>query len=335
MIPRSDDIREIPPAPTPSGVAVEVLDLTRRFGDKVALDRVTLQVAHGEIHALLGPNGAGKTTLVRILAGLTEPSAGGVRLMGHDVFAGGYGARRLIGLVPSGDRTFYYRISGFENLIFFARLYGLSHKVATARARVALEQVDLTAAMHLPVGRYSHGMQSRLSVARALLVDAPVLLVDEASHDLDPASARRIQDLFRDAARRGAGVIWTTQRVDEIRGFADRVSLLSRGVVRFAGTTAQLMSHSEARRFLLRIRNGGAEGGDSRESMGRVIGGMGTIASDQSGDASHFVLTLADGVVLGDALAALTAARFEILACREERPEIEEAFLRLTAEDPS
>ena len=103
------------------------------------------------------------------------------------------------------------------------------------------------------VGVYSHGMQKRLAVARALLVDPAVLLVDEATHDLDPEAAENVRSLVRDLAGRGTAIIWTTQRVDEVRGFADSVTLLARGRTRFAGTVAQLMAHAFPRRYLLRL----------------------------------------------------------------------------------
>jgi ABC-type multidrug transport system ATPase subunit len=299
----------------------------------MALRQASLQVAGGEIHALLGPNGAGKTTMLRILSGLTDPTSGRVRVMGHDVTRSGRQIRGLLGLVPSGDRTFYERLSGLENLIFFARLQGMSYRQAAARAQEVLEQVDLAGAMRSRVGTYSHGMQSRLAMARGLLAAPAVLLIDEATHDLDPASARRVRDLTRAAADRGTAVIWTTQRVDEIRGFADRVTLLNRGEVRFSGTVPQLMTHSFARRYLLRLRNGRGTDDDLEAGLNRAIGSMGTIASDRSGDATHYILTLAEDTILGDALAALTAARFQVLACREEHPEIEAAFLRLTGDD--
>ena len=312
---------------------VDVEGVWRRFGDKVALRQVSLQVARGEIRALLGPNGAGKTTLLRILAGLTDPTSGHVRLMGHDVVRSGPPVRHLIGLVPSGDRTFYLRISGLENLVFFARLNGMRYRQAVARAREVLAQVDLIDAMHLPAGTYSHGMQNRLSVARALLPAPPILLIDEATHDLDPENARRVREMIRDAAGCGSAVVWATQRVDEIRGFADRVTLLNRGEVRFTGTVPQLMAHSVARRYLLRLRNGRPAGGDLVAGLNQAIGSMGVITPDRSGDATHCVLSLAEGAILGDALAALAAAHFQVLACQEERSEIEQAFLRLTGDE--
>ena len=206
---------------------IDVAGVTRRFGSRVALRDVTLQVPRGHVHALLGPNGAGKTTLLRVLTGALLPDAGTVSVMGRradGLVSKEY--RRLIGLVPSGDRTFYLRLSGFENLLFFARLHGLPKRAASRRVWEMLEAVDLAEVGREPVNSYSHGMQKRLSVARALLMDPPILLVDEATHDLDPEAAMRVQRLVREAAGRGAAVMWATQRIEEIRGFADRKSVV-------------------------------------------------------------------------------------------------------------
>ena len=320
-----------PHAHTPWAIGVQ--DVSRYFGAKRALHRVSLTVRGGEVHALLGPNGAGKTTLLRILAGLTRPTIGSVRLMGHDVAAGNPLTHRLIGVVPAGDRSFYFRLSGQENLIFFARLHGLLQRDAVARSREVLGGVGLLDAAHLQVAKYSHGMQKRLSVARALLMDPPVLLVDEATHDLDPEGAGRVRELVRAAAGRGAAVIWATQRIDEIRGFADTVTLLYQGEARFTGTVPQLMAYSIPRTYLLRVRNGGLPVHTLAAALAQAIGSRGVITADAGGDPEHWVLSLADGVALGDAIVALAGAQFQVLACQEARSQIEEAFLRLTRED--
>jgi ABC-2 type transport system ATP-binding protein len=230
-------VRELRPAP-----ALEVRGLRRRFGSSIALDGVDLAVPSGEIHALLGPNGAGKTTLLRTLGGLVAPTDGAVKVLGNDLTAGSRALHGQVGLVPSGDRTFYLRISGLENLVFFARLHGLRRREAVARAREVLSAVGLTDAARRPVATYSHGMQKRLSIGRALLTEPGVLLVDEATHDLDPKGAQRVRALVAERAAAGAAVVWATQRVDEIDGFAHRVTLLSAGRVRFTGSVGELLT---------------------------------------------------------------------------------------------
>jgi ABC-type multidrug transport system ATPase subunit len=312
--------------------AVEIRSLVRRFGPTTALDDVALSLRAGEIHALLGPNGAGKTTLVRILAGLVLPTSGDVRVAGLDPATDARALRTCVGLVPSGDRSFYLRISGLENLVFFARLHGLTRKRAVRRAREVLEDVGLRDAAKVHVGVYSHGMQKRLSVARALLTDPILLLVDEATHDLDPEGAEAVRELVRQRAARGAAVLWATQKLDEIRGLADNVTVLRQGGVRFQGSVPELLTRSPGRRFVLTLR---AEGNSAEPVAARAAGataGRATISSLASGS-DHYLLSLHDGVVLGRALVALTGAGLDVLGCHGERSEVEEAFLALLRED--
>ncbi len=149
-----------------NALAVELRGVSRFYGSHAALTDVSLAVRTGEVRALLGPNGAGKTTMLRILAGLVDPTEGEVRLLG--VSRGVLPARRArqqVGLVPSGDRSFYLRLSGVDNLVFFGRLHGLTRSTAVKRARACLEAVGLGEAGRKWVGQYSHGMQKRLSVA--------------------------------------------------------------------------------------------------------------------------------------------------------------------------
>ncbi len=312
-------------------VALSVEGVSRHFGRKEALRGVSLQVAAGEIHALLGPNGAGKTTLLRILAGLVEPDAGTLRLLDTSwQRSPSREGRRLLGVVPSGDRSFYLRITGVENLVFFARLYGLSRRRALRRARECLSAVGLAEAGQVPVGNYSHGMQKRLGIARALLMDPPVLLVDEATHDLDPEGGLRIRELIATAAARGTAVLWTTQQLDEIRGFAEQVTVLDHGQVRFAGTVAQLMDASRSVRHVLRLRDGTRGPQELLDSTQTALSGLATVAADPGHSGHHVVIALADRVTLGQALTSLAADGIDVLACREERSQVEAGFLRLT-----
>jgi ABC-type multidrug transport system ATPase subunit len=304
---------------------VEARAVGRRFRETVALAGLDLAVEPGGIHALLGPNGAGKTTLLRILAGLLAPSEGSVSVLGVDVGATRR-ARQLVGLVPSGDRTFYLRISGLENLVFFGRLHGYRRRVAAARAREVLDAVGLVDAAGRPVGLYSHGMQKRLSVARALLTRPRVLLVDEATHDLDPEGARRVKRLVDTLADDGVAVVWATQRLEEIRGFAHEVTLLDAGRPRFQGSVDDLARNAVPRRYVVQLRDGAALNG----RIERALAGIASLAPAGTSGGEHFVLELAEGAILGDALGALAREGADILACRNETSELEEAFLALT-----
>ena len=279
---------------------------------------------------MLGPNGAGKTTLLRILCGLIDPTVGNVATAGLPPTE----ARGSIGFVPPGERTFYMRLRALENLEFFGRLYGMRRDEARARALTLMERVELADALERRVGTYSQGMLKRLAVARAMLTNPSILLVDEATHDLDPAGARRIRELAREAADDGAAVLWATQRIEEIRGFADAVTVLASGGVRFQGTVADLLLHSSSSRYLVELTDGNRSVRSITSALTKAVQGLGSIVPVDSSGRRNYILSLTDGIPLGKALASIMAARFQIIACREERSEIEEAFLSLTGKDP-
>ena len=286
---------------------------------------VSLAVGPGEVHALLGANGAGKSTLLRMFAGMVGPSAGSLSVLGHP--PGSRQARGSTGWLPSGERNFYYRLSGLENLVFFGRLLGLTRRSASARGRDLLAAVGLADAANRRVGLYSHGMQKRLGVARALMGAPPVLLLDEPTHDLDPDAAKQIRGLIRATADDGAAIIWTTQLVDEVRGVADDVTVLVEGRTGFNGSVAALVRTATARRYQVRLRNGSATP-PAPHVLTAVLDGMGVV---EGGGGDEYVLHLLQDVVLGDAIARLSAAHVSVLACREERSEIEQALTQLQA----
>lgn len=318
--------------PTGDGTAVRVERVTHRFGAATVLDRVSFSVDHGQVHALLGPNGAGKTTLLRVLSGLVEPTEG------HVEVAGAVGSQRMkrevrarLGFVPSGSRTFYMRLSGRENLVFFGRLHGLRRAGARQVAGERLDAVGLADHADRQVGIYSHGMQKRLSVARGLLLRPDVLLVDEATHDLDPPGASQIRELISAAARSGTAVLWATQRVEEIRGFADTVTVLQDGGVRFDGAVPTLMATSSARLFLLRLASPDST---THRTAEQTLSGIATVERSGGGD-DHLLIRVADDALLGDAIAALSSAGVAVAGCTEARSEIERAFFALTRRGPT
>jgi ABC-2 type transport system ATP-binding protein len=311
------------------GSALEARELTHAFQQPALVD-VTLHASSGEIHALLGPNGAGKTTLLRVLAGLLRPQAGSLRVNGVDGLRHPRAIRKHVGLMPSGDGTLYRRLSGLENLVFFARLQGFRRREAITRATAVLEQVGLSEHRHKHVHAYSHGMQKRLSFGRALLTQPSILLIDEATHDLDPRAARVVRDLTVAAAARGSAVVWATQRLDEIRGFAHHVTLLGHGSVRYSGSVAGLLGRAVPTRYLLRLQNGGTPKAELTRTLDRALGAAGSVCAAPRASEEDYVLVLQDGHVIGDALNAFNSAGVRILTCREERSGIEDAFLALT-----
>jgi ABC-2 type transport system ATP-binding protein len=307
---------------------VDLREVSRTYGPTLAVDRLTLEVAPGEVHAVLGRNGAGKTTVLRILAGLVRPTAGSVTVGGVDVTRNHRMVSALVGLVPSGDRSFYLRLSAHENLLFFGRLHGLRKRRARERAAVTLAAVGLGDVGSQPMSTFSHGMQKRVSVARALLTEPRVLLVDEATHDLDPEGSTTVRALVRATVDRGAAVLWATQRVEEVRGFADGVTLLERGRARFQGTVSELVARAGSRRFVVVLGSNGRGLPVDARTLSAALGAAGRIAALDSDDGTH-LLVLGERTSLGEALGALLASGATVLGCRQERPEVEDAFLQL------
>ncbi len=218
---------------------IRVEGASKRFGDVLALDDVSITVRPGEVLGLLGPNGAGKTTLVRILATLLRPDSGRVLLGGHDVAADPASVRSLIGLagqLAAVDEL----LTGRENLDLIGGLYGLRGADRRERTEAVLEQVDLVDVADRRAGTYSGGMRRRLDLAATLVGRPAVLLLDEPTTGLDPRSRAEVWRHVRELAAAGTTVVLTSQHMDEVEQLADRVVVLDRGRVIAGGTPDQL-----------------------------------------------------------------------------------------------
>ncbi len=205
---------------------IEVRGLIKRFGYTVVLGGVSLTVPTGQTVVLLGPNGAGKTTLLRILATLLRPTMGEVYIHGEDAVRRPERVRHLLGYV-SHQALVYPDLTAMENLHFYARLYGLPE--ASRRVQEMLEVVGLARRAHDLVRTFSRGMVQRLTIARALLHNPPVLLLDEPDTGLDPQAAAMLVKLLREVAQAGRTVLFTTHNLTRGVDFADRVLILAGG----------------------------------------------------------------------------------------------------------
>ncbi len=209
-------------------MVVELRDVTKKYGDLVAVDSLSLDIYAGEVFALLGPNGAGKTTTIRMICGLLRPTRGTIRVFGEPIPEHALKVRRRIGLLPQESDVYVY-LTGRENLEYFARLYGLSPQEARERAEWALELVGLSERADDLAGSYSGGMKRRLMVARAIVHDPDLVILDEPTAGLDVLAARRIHNLVREIAKKGKTVILTTNALEDVEKTADRIALLDRG----------------------------------------------------------------------------------------------------------
>ncbi len=220
---------------------IEFDNVTRSFGSKVAVDRLSLAVEPGELFALLGPNGAGKTTTVKMLVGLLRPDSGTVRVCGHDLTREIRPAARLLGYVP--DEPFLYdKLTGREFLEFAAEMRGLERTVMRRRIARESENFDLSEFLDELTETYSHGMRQRLIFASALLHDPAVLVLDEPMVGLDPRTSRIVKDLLSLWAAGGRTVFISTHSLGVAEEIAARIGIVSEGRLHFLGTVAQLQS---------------------------------------------------------------------------------------------
>lgn len=202
----------------------------------VALQSVSLSVARGTICAVVGPNGAGKSTLFRILTGLTTPTEGRVYVSGIDVAADALEARRRIGFLPAGDQSLYLRLTCIENLMFHGRLQGLSGNGLRARISSVLEQVGLGAVGSRAGFALSAGMRARLQLARALLNQPGLLILDEPTATVDPVGSYELLELIQQVVKDGAiSVLLSSHRLEEIEALHDQVAIMDRGAVIYKG----------------------------------------------------------------------------------------------------
>jgi ABC-2 type transport system ATP-binding protein len=231
------------PARVTVSPAISVERLVVNRGERRVLDELSFDVESGKIVGLLGPNGAGKTTTLAVLSTLLRPSAGTVRVAGHDLRTDANGVRRSIGRVPQ-EVAIYPSLSGRENAVFFARLTG--QRVADARraAADALDKLGLGARADEPASSYSGGMQRRLSLACGLLGSPPVLLLDEPTVGVDPQSLESIVAAIRAHAQSGAALLFSTHHMKEAEQLCDRVVLIDHGRVVAAGTPADLIDRA-------------------------------------------------------------------------------------------
>jgi ABC-2 type transport system permease protein len=224
--------------------SVETFSLTKRFArqkgldgllrpsrreEVVAVDGVTMSIKKGELFGLLGPNGAGKTTLIKLMSTLVLPSSGDALVAGYPL-RDGEAVRRRIGLVTGEERSFYWRLSGRENLRFYASLYGLSGEQTRARVQELADLLELHEVLDHRFDTYSSGMKQRLALARGLLNDAEILFLDEPTRSLDPSSAARLRETIRGLAHdHGHTVVLVTHQLGEAEQLCDRLGIMRRG----------------------------------------------------------------------------------------------------------
>src|SRR5947209_298307 len=223
---------------------IELNEVTKKYGTKTAVDRLSLKIEVGELFAFLGPNGAGKTTTIKLMSGLLFPSSGTVRVGGYDLEKEGDKARRLISYVP--DQPYLYeKLTGREFLQFISDMYGMERGYGQDRMNAMIKLFELDDFVDDLTERYSHGMRQRTVFASALLHEPRVLIVDEPTVGLDPRSVRLLKNLLRQEADRGTTVFLSTHSLDVAEKLADRIGIVEHGRLICCGTLAALRKQAE------------------------------------------------------------------------------------------
>lgn len=226
---------------SPEAPVIEARGLTKRYGRAVAVDGIDLAVGKGEVFGLLGPNGSGKTTTILLLLGLTEPSAGDIRVLGLDPLRQPLAVKRRVGYLPD-QIGFYDHLTARENLSYSARLTGLASAEAGRRIDEALARVRLSDVRDRRVSTFSRGMRQRLGLAEVLVKQAEIAILDEPTGGLDPQSTQELLEMIGELAGEGMTIVLSSHLLAMVQSVCDRVALFNKGRIGLTGSVADLTS---------------------------------------------------------------------------------------------
>jgi ABC-2 type transport system ATP-binding protein len=315
-----------------SGQAVvDIKELTKKYGKFVALDRLTLTVERGEILGFVGPNGAGKTTTIRILVGLARPTSGSASVSGADCVAEARKIKRLVGYMPDTFGS-YDNMRVFEYLDFFGAAFGIPRRVRAKRIDEVLETASASDYRDMFVEALSHGMKQRVAVARTLLHDPAVLILDEPANGLDPQARIEMRQLLLDLAERGKTLLVTSHVLPELARICHRIAIISRGRLRAVGTLAeitrqlvqlrpmeiQLLDAEHVDRVAEVVRRGVEKGAEVTASKPEAVVRFRTAMREEE---------------LAGLLAELVAANLGVAQFREVQTDLEDAFMTVAQAD--
>jgi ABC-2 type transport system ATP-binding protein len=291
-----------------------------------ALKDVTLAIEEGEVFGLLGPNGSGKTTFLKLLSTILSPTSGTARIFGHDVLREPRKVRQMVALVTAEERSLYWRLTGRQNLQFFASLYGLEGRRIQSKIHELLELFLLSDVKDVRVAAYSTGMRQKLAIARGLLSDPKLLFLDEPTRGLDPAAAHNLLELVKERAVEHFEntVILTTHIAREVEQLCDRIATLHHGVITYLGPVETL-----GRSFDLTVTYTMTVRGLSDVLIERLRARNGVLACtsvETEGRTELEIVFARDAITLSDVLRLLLFNNVELLRCTVKERSLEETF---------
>lgn len=298
--------------------AIEMRGLTRRYGDVTAVDGLDLRIEEGTVFGLLGPNGSGKTTTILMLMGLTEVSAGTVRVLGLDPVRQPLQVKRQVGYMPDAV-GFYDDLSARENLRYSGKLAGLRGAQLEARIQAVLERVRLAGDAERPVKVFSRGMRQRLGLAEVLLKEPRIAILDEPTSGLDPQSTHEFLDMIRELKSEGLTILLSSHLLDQVQAVCDRVGLFHKGRIVLEGGVDELAGRVLGGGFRVTVE---ARGGPQVEAALRALQGVNRLDKDAG---ERFTLN-ASSDVRADAAAAVARAGGALLGLAMHRPNLDDVY---------
>jgi ABC-2 type transport system ATP-binding protein len=295
-----------------------------------AVNGVDLQIKRGEIFGLLGPNGAGKSTTIRMLCTLLEPTSGTATVNGFDVVKQANEVRRSLGTVLAGERSIYWKLSGRENLEYFAALYHIPTAIAKKRVEELIERMEIKDRANELVEKYSTGMRQRIAIAKALLARPPILLLDEPTLGLDPQAARNLRELIAQLKEEGHTILLTTHYMEEADLLSDRIGIIDTGKVIALDTPANLKARIDQQEIIKLEVSGWQEYvGDKLRSISEVS----NLVAHQQGEADLWEVNLQSSnsrAVLPKIVESISHNGTRLVNMNVVKPSLEDVFIHLT-----
>ncbi len=300
-------------------IVIETQNLTKRYGEVIAVDGLNLQIRSGEVFGVLGPNGSGKTTTILMLLGLTEPTAGWARVLGFDPMRRPLEVKSHVGYLPD-QVGFYDELTARENLLYTAKLNGLSRPVTRKRINGALARMGLADVADRRVGTFSRGMRQRLGVAEILLKHPQVIILDEPTLGLDPEAAHRFLQIIRAFREEKITVLLSSHLLHQVQAVCDRVGLFSRGRMVLEGTVVELARQVLGGAYRVQVR---AVGPDLTQALQRIPGAV----SVQKRDSDAYQVEAQEDVRAEVARVSVQAGT-KLLSLGLEEPSLDEVYQR-------
>jgi ABC-2 type transport system ATP-binding protein len=306
--------------------AIEVSNLTKRYGDVTAVNAMSFQVGRGEFFGLLGPNGAGKTTTIRMLTGLTKPTSGTAKILGLDCIAEALAVKEKVGVV-SEVTNLYNEMSAWDNLMFISELYGVDKLTRTERAKKLLEAFQLSERRNDRLADYSKGMKRRVRIAAALVHNPEVLFLDEPTSGLDVQSSRLIRSIVRELNKKGTTIFLTTHYIEEADELCNKVAIMREGRIVAEDSPEKLKASLQGERILEVAFNKDVGG---MEALLRVNGSV--VDVSRQGD-KYKIHTTNASIVFREVAKFASLNDLEIVSINTKQPSLEDVFVKYTGLD--